>query len=318
MQKVSVIIPVYRVEKYISECLDSVINQTYQNLEIIIIDDGSPENEHKIIEKYAKSDKRIKFIRQKNMGLSGARNTGMKHATGEWLYFIDSDDHISKTFISDLVNAATKNNVDIAINDNIVPFLGHIPKSGPELKHKPGVYEMTPDKIYHVFGVVNAWNKLYKRSTIKKLKLEFPVGKKFEDTWFYYILMPQIKNVALTHGGTYFYRQTPTSIIRTTKQRKSNNWDMINLFVMIWNEYKKHGWDKKILPPIRMLRSSTKFCYDSWECFNRIKLALNRIKIDLKKLDKKDAAFIQMINKNQYMKFKFRFFFIPNILKWFK
>ena len=94
MYKISVIVPVYNVEKFLAQCLESLVLQTYKNLEIIIVDDGSSDNSYKIYKKYAKSDSRIQIIKQKNAGVSAARNTGLASATGEYVHFIDSDDYI--------------------------------------------------------------------------------------------------------------------------------------------------------------------------------------------------------------------------------
>lgn len=96
----SVIIPVYKVEKYLRQCVDSVINQTYKNLEIILVDDGSPDNCGKICDEYAEKDKRVKVIHQLNKGLSGARNTGTEQASGEYIAFVDSDDWLDVHMLS--------------------------------------------------------------------------------------------------------------------------------------------------------------------------------------------------------------------------
>ena len=112
---VSVIVPVYNVSPYLREALDSVINQTYKELEIIIVDDGSTDGSASIYEEYAASDPRIKLIHQANKGLSGARNTGLEHATGEFVSFIDSDDSISPMFIESLVNAMVSTSADVSI-----------------------------------------------------------------------------------------------------------------------------------------------------------------------------------------------------------
>lgn len=105
---ISVIIPVYKVEKFLHRCVDSVINQTYKNLEIILIDDGSPDNCGNICDEYAKKDTRIKVIHQENQGLSGARNSGLNIAKGEYIYFIDSDDYIKKNTLENMIKYSEK------------------------------------------------------------------------------------------------------------------------------------------------------------------------------------------------------------------
>ena len=106
----SVIIPVYKVEKYLRQCVDSVINQTYKNLEIILVDDGSPDNCGKICDEYAEKDKRVKVIHQLNKGLSGARNTGTEQASGEYIAFVDSDDWLDVHMYEDLFGVLNKYN----------------------------------------------------------------------------------------------------------------------------------------------------------------------------------------------------------------
>ena len=102
MSKISVIVPVYNVEQYLPQCLDSIINQTYKNLEIICVDDGSPDNSGKILDEYAKKDKRIKVIHQENQGVSVARNTGLDNATGKYIGFVDPDDWIEADYYETL------------------------------------------------------------------------------------------------------------------------------------------------------------------------------------------------------------------------
>lgn len=118
---VSIIIPIYKVEQYLIDCIQSVCSQTYKNIEIILVDDGSPDNCGKICDDYAKMDKRISVIHKENGGLSDARNKGIDIARGDYITFVDSDDYVETTFIEDLYNAIEKTNSDISIcNINVV------------------------------------------------------------------------------------------------------------------------------------------------------------------------------------------------------
>ncbi len=117
---VSVIIPVYNTEKYVADSIHSVINQTYNNLEIIVVDDESPDNAYLIVEKYAASDNRVRMIRQKNMGLSGARNTGLLNCNGEYIIFLDSDDRLVVDAVEHLLSEATQNEADIVFADRFI------------------------------------------------------------------------------------------------------------------------------------------------------------------------------------------------------
>ena len=115
---ISIIVPIYNVEKYLKKCIDSIINQTYKNLEIILVDDGSPDNCGKICDEYAKKDNRIKVIHKENGGVSSARNVGVENATGEYIGFVDSDDYIEKDMYEVLINNLKKENADISIISN--------------------------------------------------------------------------------------------------------------------------------------------------------------------------------------------------------
>ena len=110
---ISIIVPIYNTEKYLNECVDSIINQTYKNIEIILVNDGSTDNCLKICDEYAKKDKRVKVIHKENGGLSSARNSGLDILTGKYVCFIDSDDYVATTFVYDMFNLITKYNADI-------------------------------------------------------------------------------------------------------------------------------------------------------------------------------------------------------------
>ena len=113
---ISIIVPVYNVEKYVAECIESIIKQTYQNLEILLIDDGSTDNSGKICDKYAEKDKRIKIIHKENGGVSSARNLGLDLAQGEYIAFIDSDDFVSNKYIESLYSAIEHKDAEIVLS----------------------------------------------------------------------------------------------------------------------------------------------------------------------------------------------------------
>ena len=188
--KVSVIIPIYNVEKYLAKCLDSVLNQTYKNLEILCIDDCSPDNSALILEKYSKQDNRIKIIkREKNGGLSAARNTGIDASTGEYLYFLDSDDWIELDYIEKMVEKIKETDVDIVLNTNILKTDGE--KSEPFIWYKyknpnpQGEYLEKMRAIQESQCMI--WCHLYKKLFIDKYALKFPEGYIHEDEYFQHI-----------------------------------------------------------------------------------------------------------------------------------
>ncbi|MCM1010726.1 MAG: glycosyltransferase [Fusobacterium sp.] len=125
--KISVIVPVYNVEKFLPECLDSLKNQTLYELEFICVNDGSPDNSLDILNRYAAEDERFIIVSQENGGLSAARNTGLKYAKGDYIYFIDSDDLIAPEHLENMYNAAVKEDADMVVNENFVTFVDTVP-----------------------------------------------------------------------------------------------------------------------------------------------------------------------------------------------
>ena len=184
MVKVSVIIPVYNVENYLEKCLESVVNQTLKDIEIICVNDGSPDNSLEILNKYSKADSRITVITQINSGPSEARNAGMRIAKGEYIGFVDADDFLDLDFYENLYNSAVNNNADIACGGimRLYPqknkiFLGF---------EEENTFETVKEK-YMVTGVPYynyAWNKIYKREALINFKIEFPRGVLYEDMFF--------------------------------------------------------------------------------------------------------------------------------------
>ena len=125
---VTIVVPVYNVEKYLRKCLNSIVNQTYENIEIICVDDGSPDNSINILNEFAQSDKRVKIIRQENQGLSGARNTGINNAIGKYIMFIDSDDWIELNMVELMVNKIENENLDLVVCGNTNYYVNKIKK----------------------------------------------------------------------------------------------------------------------------------------------------------------------------------------------
>ena len=169
---VSIIVPIYKVEKYIKKCINTIINQTYRNLEIILVDDGSVDNCPQICDDYAKMDTRIKVIHKENGGLSDARNVGIHNSSGEYICFIDSDDYVELNMVEKALGKALKTKADVVVfslynevlieNDNII--------------NKEAVF-IDPNNLTLMISIIGyAWNKLYKASFIKSNKFTFQKG----------------------------------------------------------------------------------------------------------------------------------------------
>lgn len=204
-EKISVIVPVYNVEQYLERCVDSIINQTYKNLEIILVNDGSTDNSGQICDELAKKDDRIRVIHKKNGGVSEARNVGVKEISGEYIIFIDSDDYIDKKMFSVLysqikleaadvsvcgvMNIYENNNIPQARNTNEYLILNN---EGFLREYLKG--ERIPGGI---------WNKLIKSSIAKSIK--FPVGLIYEDAYYHYELIKLARRYVITTEPLYNY-----------------------------------------------------------------------------------------------------------------
>lgn len=211
-EKVTVVLPIYNVEKYLERCIKSVINQTYKNLEIILVDDGSTDSSSKICDTYKEKDKRIKVVHQKNAGLSAARNSGMRIATSNYICFIDSDDYIENDMIEYLYNGMKKYDSKITC----CGFTNVYENGTLEKITKPKsdiIYTKEEALNIHLFtGYIEvvAWNKLYDISLFKEI--QYPEGKLYEDMLTTYKLIGIVDKVVLLPECKYFYCKRKSSI----------------------------------------------------------------------------------------------------------
>ncbi len=220
--EISVIIPIYNVEKYLARCLDSITNQTFQDLEIICIDDGSTDNSPAIAKEYANKDKRISIIHQENKGPSVARNIGMKIAKGKYISFIDSDDWIDLDFFEKLYLAAEKYNADAACASIKRPHAdGRTPF---KLKFDKEMVLSTTSEKYKILEIPRkcyVWNKIYKREEIDRQGLKF-IGdiKCCEDIYFTTKFLYHSKNIVIVPNTYYHYWVNNQSITRNLKDKE--------------------------------------------------------------------------------------------------
>lgn len=214
---VSVIVPVYQVEDYVGRCIESIQKQTYKNIEILLIDDGSKDKSGAICDSYAESDSRIQVYHKENGGLSDARNYGIDRAVGGYLSFIDSDDYVTEDFIETLLNCCQKNRADIAV-------CGFQKVSENEIKPSKDVVQriVTREEVFRQICINNqdhvlytvAWNKLYKKSLFDFIR--YPVGKLHEDEATTYKLFAESKKIVVTNKEMYGYYMSPKSIMRSS------------------------------------------------------------------------------------------------------
>lgn len=221
MPKVSVIVPVYNTEKYLEKCLDSLVNQTLSDIEIIVVNDGSTDGSQKIIDSFQEKykEKVISFIKT-NGGLSDARNYGMKFAKGDYVGFIDSDDYVDITMYEEMYSKATEENSDYVECDFY--WVYHNKKRLDTREAYNGKKEML------VNARVVAWNKLIKRELLDKTKIEFPVGYRYEDVEFFYKLLPHLDRVSFVEKPFIYYIQRENSISNSQNERTKEIFDVLN------------------------------------------------------------------------------------------
>ena len=230
--KVSVIVPVYNVYNYLEKCLESLVNQTLKDIEIIVVNDGSPDNSEEIIKKYAKKYKNIKALKKENGGLSSARNFGYKHAKGEYIGYVDSDDYVDPEMFEKLYNSALENDADIAICGNYV-----VSEEYNILKTELLSFDLNKNNIkdnpYILFDKNAVWNKIYKKKLIDKTKTSFRDGKWYEDMDFTTKLLMEAKKVSFVNEPLYYYLLRSGSIMNNKNVLR--NLEIIETFEEIVN-----------------------------------------------------------------------------------
>jgi glycosyltransferase involved in cell wall biosynthesis len=221
MPLVSIIIPVYKVEKYLDECIRSVIGQTYQNLEIILVDDGSPDRCGEICDRYAEEDSRVKVIHKSNGGLSDARNAGIAAANGTYLFFLDSDDYIRLDTIDCLVKEITQSSADIVCAAALSFIDGSVPS---DVFSDGSAHCFTQDQaiVHYVQSDWSAWGKLYRWDVHKSVT--FPVGKIHEDEAIMIDLLEKCIKICDIPEKLYYYRKREHSITSTVYTVRKMDW----------------------------------------------------------------------------------------------
>jgi len=232
---VSIIVPVYNVEKYVSECLESLIKQTYKNIEIIVVNDGSTDNCAMICEDFSVRDNRIKVINKRNGGLSDARNMGINKAKGKYVMFVDSDDYVNKEFAESAMKGILKKNADIACFRFLSVFEDGSTKISSKSTPLSFIEYSNVEAINDIFTrggslKVNAWNKIYKKELFLNNEISYPVGRVYEDNLTTYKLMYYSKKVIFFDKSLLFYRQRAGSIMKNKLSVKgiSRRLNMVN------------------------------------------------------------------------------------------
>ena len=217
---ISVIVPIYKVEKYLDRCIKSIINQTYKNLEIILVDDGSPDNCPKMCDNWAKRDKRIKVIHKENGGVSSARNVGLDNSTGEYIGFVDSDDYIDNTMYEKMLKLLKKENADMCFCDiTVLELNGEINNCHFNTKPIQNKKEFL-ENIYKINCLNFAiWNKLIRKDLIDKIKFSEDIYIK-EDVLFLFECINNLNKVSYIKENLYFYDMRETSALHKVNYQK--------------------------------------------------------------------------------------------------
>lgn len=214
---ISVIVPVYKVEKYLEKCIESIIKQTHTNLQIILVNDGSPDNCGKICDEYAKKDSRIEVIHKINGGLSDARNVGINRANGRYIGFVDSDDYVKEDMYEKLINLIKEYDADISIC-NLYDVI-----DGKEyVRNKDnGIHEYSRiDILKEILLDKNiqsyAWNKLYKKELFDEIK--YPIRKKYEDIGTTFYVFEKCNKIVVTSEPEYYYLKRSDSLVNNVTE----------------------------------------------------------------------------------------------------
>ncbi|RDU72121.1 glycosyltransferase family 2 protein [Helicobacter brantae] len=268
---VSVIIPIYNVAPYLRECLDSVLNQTYENLQIILINDGSTDESGSIAREYL-NDVRVELFFVKNGGLSRARNLGMSEARGTYIYFIDSDDYIECNYIEEMVRVAQECEVDFVCNEQVIHFGSYL--KGLKAKEDPKI--LIPDSKNIAIGG-SVWRCLFSRELIERVGVRFLEGKIHEDEGFLYMLLPFCERFAMYCGSAYFYRQREGSIMAGHKKFRS--YDLLDVFESIYLFYQQKGLLHLFEPPYFFLGECAIGYVNEEEYIQRAQVLIERLGI---------------------------------------
>ena len=259
MDIISVIVPVYNVENYIDECVNSLINQTYVDIEIILVDDGSTDNSGILCDNFAKIDSRIKSLHKSNGGLSDARNYGINHSSGKYIMFVDSDDVVDKNIVYEL-HEHLKYNLD---SDLVVSQLTHFyDGKDPNYFHSLNTKLMTneeaiEDFLYQKVIQTSACGKLYKKDILTDIR--FVKDQRFEDNEFVFKILLNSNNIIFSESKLYAYRHRENSI--TTTKFDEKEFDIIMI-------------GKKILEYSESLNEQIRLAAKTYQCTNCLRLYL--------------------------------------------
>lgn len=247
--KVSIIVPVYNVEKYLTKCLVSLVSQTLQEIEIIAVNDGTRDHSQRIIDKFAAEDSRIVSLQKKNGGLSDARNFGLQYARGKYIGFVDADDYVEPTMYEKLYMKAEETGSDMVECD-----LYHDYADGFDAEHGEPI--MSRKKML-MLGRSVVWNKIYNRGWLQKTGVHFLKGLNYEDVAFYSMLLPYVRRVAYVPEALIHYVQREDSLNNTASLKTM---DILKIIDAIRTFYKDRGIYEKYHCELEFLAARLILC----------------------------------------------------------
>lgn len=305
MPKVSIIIPTYNVEEYLRQCMDSVINQTLKDIEIICIDDGSSDNSGKILDEYAKNDDRIKVIHKENKGLGHTYNVGMDNATGEYMGFVEPDDYVALNMYEKLYNIAKEKDLDL-IKADFYRFIGD-KKTYNKLDSSEQFYNqiIEPNKTKEAFNfVMNVWSGIYKRDFVEKYNIRYneTPGASFQDNGFWFQSLAWAKRAYFLNEPYYMNRRdNPNSSVKS----KEKVFCMNDEYAFIGNILDKNPELKKELLGVYHYKKYGNYIWTFHRIDNKFKKGfLNRISKEFQLAYNNNEIDETLFNKKQLKDFK--------------
>lgn len=247
--KVSIIVPVYNVEAYLPKCLETLTKQTLQNIQIIVVNDGSPDSSQKIIDAYAEKDSRIVPVIKENGGLSDARNYGMRYATGKYIGFVDSDDYVELTMYEKLWQKAEETGADMVECDLFHNYLDKQDSEAGERSEDPGYLLMMGRSV--------VWNKIYRRDWLEGTGVQFLKGLMYEDVGYYSMLIPYLKKISYVPEPLIHYVQRGSSQNYNATLRTM---DILKILEAVIQYYQDHGFYNRYHDELEFLTARILLC----------------------------------------------------------
>lgn len=306
--KVSIIVPIYNVEECLEKCIESILRQSYTDIEVILVNDGSTDNSGDICTKYAKADSRVKYVKQENGGVSGARNKGLDVATGRYIAFVDSDDVINVDFIKTLYELLIKEKADISACAHCTISDYNEVDINDTKTDNVNIYELNNElmsnkelAVKHTNQLICLWNKLYKKELFDGIR--FPEGKVFEDMYVYYKILDKSKKTIYMDRVLYYYYMRDNSI-------SHENFSVKRLYMVEACQeqieyFKVRNNQKRVEVAIDMYIYWLRWCIDEMkksnvDCYNEIKSYRIRFRKYVKYLRISDTCPIKKILKYYY------------------